>query len=169
MKRYLLPLLAILYFTSCSDNNTSLEQKLREAVTEGEAGPKGYKTINLTELTDFEWERMYYFQPNEDKRSISDAIGFRWEGVEVKAGFRRLLFVKGEEVVSYVDYNYDEFPLALYGCHSDKWIYPSSRSQFATFKYCSGDSEVYTFIPVPCVEDIRELMEYNCPEKAAAE
>ncbi|MBC5992827.1 hypothetical protein [Pontibacter cellulosilyticus] len=163
MKRYLLPLLALLYFTSCSDSNTSLEQKLREAVTEGEVGANGYKTINLTELTDFEWDRLYYFQAGEDNKSISDAIGFKWEGAGVDEGYRRLLFVKGEEVVSYTDYNYSEFPLFVYGCQGDKWVYPISRSSFASFKYCNEDVEVYTFIPVPCVEDIRELMTYKCP------
>lgn len=165
MKRYLIPLLALLYFTSCTDSNTSLEQKLRTAVTEGEAGPNGYKTVNLAELTDFEWDRLYYFQAGEDKKSISDAIGFKWEGAEVKAGRNRLLFVKGEEVVSYVDYTYTDFPLFVYGCRNDKWIYPRERSQFATFKYCSGENEIYTFIPVACVGDIRQLMEYKCPEK----
>ena len=166
MKRFLLPLLAILFFASCSDSNTSLKENLREAVTEGEAGPQGYKTVNLAELTDFEWDRMYYFNAGETKNSISDAIGFRWDGSNVEAGNMRLLFVKGEEVVSYFDYNYQEFPLMVYGCQGDKWVYPRDRSQFATFKYCSGDVETYAFIPVPCVNDIRELMGYKCPEKA---
>ena len=167
MKRFLFPLLALLYLTGCSDSNTTLEQKLKEAVTEGEVDAKGYKTINLTELTDFEWDKLYYFQPGEDKKIISDAIGFRWDGATVEDGYRRLLFVKGQEVVSYTDYNYREFPLAVYGCRGDKWVYPSSRSTFATFKYCSGDDKVYTFIPVACIEDISELIANKCPEKAA--
>lgn len=165
MKRYILPLIALLYLASCSDSNSSLEEKLMTAVTEGEVGADGYKTIQLSDLTDFEWETMYYFQPYEDKKVISDAIGFKWDGAEVKEGFRRLLFVKGDEVVSYVDYNYNEFPLAVYGCEGDKWVYPKSRTQFASFKYCSGEKEVYTLMPVRCIEDIRELMQYKCPEK----
>ncbi|GAB3199204.1 hypothetical protein ABID22_001773 [Pontibacter aydingkolensis] len=165
MKRFVLPLLAILYLAGCSDSNTSLEQELKAAVTEGEAGPKGYKTVKLTELTDFEWDKVYYFQPNENKWAISDVIGFRWEGDDIEPNHRRLLFVKGEEVVSYTDYDYTEFPLFVYGCQNDRWIYPSSRSEFATFKYCIGEQEVYTFIPVACAEDIRELMEYECAEK----
>ena len=166
MKKYLLPLLALLYFASCSDSNTTFEQKLKTAVTADEAGTNGYKTVNLAELTDFEWDRLYFFQAGEDKKSISDAIGFKWEGAAVDAGYRRLLFVKGEEVVSYTDYLYSEFPLFVYGCQGDKWVYPSSRSTFATFKYCSGEDEVYAFIPVACVGDISELMANKCPEKA---
>lgn len=165
MKRYLLPLLALLYFTSCSDSNTSLENKLKEAVTEGETGPSGYKTISLTELTDFEWDKLYYFQAGEEKKLIGSAIGFKWDGPAVGEEDRRLLFVKGEEVVSYVDYNYREFPLFVYGCDEDKWVYPKSRSQFASFKYCDGDKETYTFIPVACVGNIKDLMQLKCPDK----
>ena len=166
MKRYILPLLALLYLASCSDSNTTLEEKLQAAVTEGKADNNGYKTIQLSELTDFDWDMMYYFQPYEDKKVISDAIGFKWEGDEVKEGFRRLLFVKGKEVVSFVDYNYNEFPLAVYGCEGDKWVYPKARTQFASFKYCSGENEVYTFIPVRCKDDIKELTTYKCQDKA---
>lgn len=80
---------------------------------------------------------------------------------------RRLLFVKGNEVVSFVDFNYNEFPLFVYGCEGDKWVYPKSRSQFASFKYCDGDRGIYTFIPVKCIENIRELMVYECPTEGA--
>ncbi|WP_439881234.1 hypothetical protein ACSX1A_19095 [Pontibacter sp. MBLB2868] len=163
MKRYLLPFLMLLVFAGCSDSNTSLEEKLKTAVTEGEAGANGYKTIRMADLTDFEWEKMYYFQPYETKKDISDAIGFKWEGAEVKEGYRRLLFVNQGQVVSFVDFNYNEFPLFVYGCQGDKWVYPKSRTEFASFKYCDGDDAVYTFIPVQCIENIRQLMDRKCP------
>lgn len=166
MKRYFLPLLALLWLASCNGSNTALNEKLKTAVTEGETGPEGFHTIQMAELTDFDWDVMYYFQPNEDERAISEVIGFRWEGAEVPEDHRRLLFVKGQEVVSYVDYYYNDFPLFVYGCEGDKWIYPKSRSSFASFKYCSGDQEIYTFIPVACVENIRMLMDNKCPEGA---
>ncbi|WP_276497663.1 lipoprotein [Pontibacter litorisediminis] len=165
MKRYILPLLALLWLAGCNGSNTALNEKLKAAVTEGEAGPEGYKTINMAELTDFDWDMLYFFQPNEDEQAISDVIGFTWDGAEVPENHRRLLFVKGEEVVSYVDYYYNDFPLFVYGCGDDKWVYPKSRSEFASFKYCSGEQEIYTFIPVPCVDNIRLLMDNKCPEK----
>ncbi|MCX2738393.1 hypothetical protein [Pontibacter anaerobius] len=167
MKRYTWALLALLWLAGCNGSNTALNEKLKVAVTEGEAGPEGYKTIQVAELTDFDWDMMYFFQPNEDEKAISDAIGFAWEGDEVPEDHRRLLFVKGEEVVSYVDYYYKDFPLFVYGCEGDKWIYPRNRSEFASFKYCDAQQEVYTFIPVQCVENIRLLMEYKCPEGEA--
>ncbi|PRY10651.1 hypothetical protein CLV24_11370 [Pontibacter ummariensis] len=163
LKNILFFVFALLLF-SCSDSDSSLNEKLEEAVVDGEAGPEGYKTIQMAELTDFEWETMYYFQPNEDKKVISDAIGFKWEGDAVPENHRRLLFVNGEKVVSYVDYYYEELPLFVYGCEGDRWVYPKSRTDFASFKYCEGDKEVYTFIPVQCIDNIRELMENKCPE-----
>ena len=167
MKSYFIPLLLLVFFaSSCSDSDNKLEEKLRAAVTEGEAGANGYKTIQMADLTDFEWEKMYYFQPYETKKDISDAIGFKWEGAEVKEGFRRLLFVSQGQVVAFVDYNYNEFPLFVYGCQGDRWVYPKARTTFASFKYCDGDKEIYTFMPVQCIENIRELMAYKCTENA---
>ncbi|WP_299755978.1 hypothetical protein [uncultured Pontibacter sp.] len=163
MKRYIWPLLALLWLAGCNGSNTALNEKLKAAVTEGETGAGGFKTVQMASLTEFDWDIMYYFQPNEDEKAISDVIGFKWEGDEVPENYRRLLFVKGEEVVSYTDYSYNDFPLFVYGCEGDKWIYPKSRSEFASFKYCNDDQEIYTFIPVQCVENIRLLMEYKCP------
>lgn len=164
MLKNILFFVSALLLLSCSDSNSELNEKLKAAVTEGEPGTQGYKTIQMAELTDFEWETMYYFQPNEDQKAISDAIGFKWQGDVVPDNHRRLLFVNGEEVVSYVDYYYDEFPLFVYGCEGDRWVYPKSRTNFASFKYCDGEKEIYTFIPVQCAENIQELMDYECPE-----
>lgn len=164
MKRFFWPLLALTLFAGCSDSNSDLNDKLMDAVTEGELNADGYKTIDMAELTDFDWDKMYYFQPNEDQKAISDAIGFRWEGSGVQVGSRRLLFVKGEEVVSFVDYVYEELPLFVYGCQDDQWVYPQSRSEFASFTYCVGEKDVHAFIPVRCLDNIKDLMEQQCPE-----
>ncbi|MCJ8166958.1 hypothetical protein MKJ04_19105 [Pontibacter sp. E15-1] len=172
MNRYIVPLLVLLALASgCSDSDDKFNEKLMAAVTEGEVGPQGFKTIQLADLTDFDWETMYYFQPNEDYKAISHAIGFKWTGDPVKHGYRRLLFVKGEQVVSYTDYDYEELPLFVYGCQDDKWVYPKGRAEFASFKYCSGtdSSAVYAFIPVRCIGNIQELMENTCPEGTEAE
>ncbi|MFD1184755.1 hypothetical protein [Pontibacter rugosus] len=168
MMRNILLFVSALFLLSCSDSNSDLEDKLTAAITEGEAGPQGYKTVQMAELTDFDWDTMYYFQASEDKKEISDVIGFKWEGATVPQLSRRLLFVKDQQVVSFVDFNYNELPLFIYGCEGDKWIYPKSRTNFASFKYCEGDREVYTFIPVQCIDNIRELIDYKCPEGGVA-
>ncbi|WP_242920940.1 hypothetical protein [Pontibacter liquoris] len=169
MRKNLLLLLTVLTLLSCSDSNNKLLDNLQTAVTDGEVGSKGYKEVQLADLTDFEWDTLYYFQAGEDKRVISDAIGFRWEGEPVPQLSRRLLFVHQGKVASFVDYNYREFPLVVYGCNQDRWVYPKSRTRFATFKYCArGDTATYTLIPVNCVENLREQIGQKCPDEAVA-
>lgn len=167
-KKLLLFILVLFVFTGCSDSNNQLRDKLQKAVTSGNAGAQGYKTISLEELTDFEWDTLYYFQQLTSPRDISDEIGFKWSGSEVPNLHHRLLFVKNGQVTSFVDYDYTEFPLVVYGCNQDRWVYPRSRTAFASFKYCEGDKPAYTFIPVACVENLRELMGQKCPDEAVA-
>ncbi|WP_347157232.1 hypothetical protein [Pontibacter chitinilyticus] len=166
-KNLLLFLLAAFVLLSCSKSNDNLREKLEAAVTKGEVGAKGYKTVQLADLTDFDWDTVYYFNEQEDAKYISDVVGFRWEGAAVPPQNKRLLFVKDGKVVSYVDYKYQDFPLFVYGCNEDRWIFPRSRTNFATFKYCEQDSVVYQFIPVACAENLRELMGHSCPDKEA--
>jgi len=170
MLKKLLLLLLICSLLSCSENNDKLLDKLRAAVTTGEAGNKGYKIVSMAKLTDFEWDTLYYFQELTTAKYMSEEIGFKWNGPEVPNLHHRLLFVKEGKVTSFVDYPYQEFPLVVYGCNDNRWIYPRSSTDFAAFKYCSsGDTATYTFIPVKCVENLRELMGQKCPDKAATD
>ncbi|GAB3541300.1 hypothetical protein GCM10027443_40450 [Pontibacter brevis] len=167
MLRKIFLLFTITTFLSCSDSNNDLLDKLRSAVEEEEMGENRYNVVDLANLTEFEWDTLYFFQAGEDKRAISDAIGFKWEGATVPELNRRLLFVKDGQVVSYTDYNYREFPLFVYGCNEDRWVYPRSRTRFATFKYCNNGNTVYPFIPVECAANLSEMIEAGCPEEEA--
>jgi hypothetical protein len=167
MIKKLLLLLTTVSFMGCSDSNTDLLDKLQTAVEKEDVGADGYQVIAMESLTDFEWETMYFFQEGEDEKMISDALGFKWQGATVPPLNRRLLFVQGDKVVSYTDYDYNEFPLFVYGCNTDRWVYPRSRSRFATFKYCaSAETVLYPFIPVECIGNLREMVEAGCPEPA---
>lgn len=157
-------LLIITTFLGCSDSNDDLLEKLQASVEEEEVGANGYQVIAMDSLTDFEWETLYFFQASEDEKAISDAIGFKWKGATVPELNRRLLFVNDGKVVSFVDYDYTEFPLFVYGCNTDRWVYPRSRSRFATFKYCANDETTYPLIPVDCISNLSEMMEKGCPE-----
>jgi hypothetical protein len=168
MIKKLLLLLTTVSFLSCSDSNDDLLEKLQTAVEKEEVGANGYQVVAIDSLTGFEWETMYFFQAGEDEKAISDAIGFKWKGATVPELNRRLLFVQGDKVVSYTDYNYTEFPLFVYGCNTDRWVYPRSRSRFATFKYCANEETVlYPFIPVECIDNLGEMVDAGCPEPAA--
>lgn len=166
MRKIVLLLLTIVTLSSCSDSNDALLEKLRTAV-EAE-NPAGYNTIAMSSLTDFEWDRMFYFQGEQTVLDIQAETGVKWEGAsDVPKGHNRLLFMKADKVVSYVDYNAEEFPLRVFGCEDDRWIYPSSRSTFASFTYCLNDKETYAFVPQPCLANMKELMNTKCDDTAA--
>lgn len=166
MKSSLL-LLVMLAFLSCSDSNNQLIDRLKKAVESVDKNEAGYEVVELGQLTDFEWDTLYYFHQLDDKNYISQQIGFKWDGDAVPNLHRRFLFVKDGKVVSYTDYEFSELPLIVYGCVEDRWIYPRNRANFATFKYCQGEEFSYPFIPVPCVGDFKEMMGKECPEPAA--
>ncbi|MBB6611460.1 hypothetical protein H7F15_10470 [Pontibacter sp. Tf4] len=168
MKNIFLLLLALFALASCSDSNDALLEKLRTAVeTEN---PEGYNTIDVSALTDFEWDRMFYFQGEQTALDIQAETGVKWEGAsDVPKNHNRLLFMKGDQVVSYVDYNVDEFPLRVFGCENDRWIYPRNRSTFASFSYCLNDKQTYAFVPKPCLQNMQELINTKCDEAPKAE
>jgi hypothetical protein len=167
MKKYLLFLFVIFIFMGCSDSNNQLLDKLQTAVTAEKTGKAEYNVVKLDELTDFEWDTVYFFAGQVNPKEIADEIGIKWDGKATPGGHDRLLFVHNNKVVSYIDYKLEELPLRVYGCNQDRWVYPRSRSTFATFKYCQDDKEVYAFIPEPCFGNIRELKGNKCPEKTA--
>ena len=168
MKKNLLLLLIGFTLFSCSDSDDTLLKKLQAAV---EAPPKnkaGYNVVQLDQLTDFEWDAMYYFGEEVNPKEMSDQLGFKWDGEAIPGGHDRLLFVYQNQVVNYIDYNTEEFPLEVFGCDKDRWVYPRSRSKFAAFKYCQGDKKTYAFIPEPCVGNILELKSSVCKEESKA-
>lgn len=167
IKKLILLLTVTALLMSCSDSNDDLLEELQTAVEKEEVGANGYNVVELESLTDFEWDTVYFFQAFEDKRDISDAIGFKWEGETVPEFYRRLLFVKDGQVVSFVDYNYEDFPLFVYGCNEDRWVYPRNRTTFATFKYCKDGETIYPFIPVDCASNLSDLIKTGCPEGEA--
>ncbi|MCC9137071.1 hypothetical protein ACFSKU_20425 [Pontibacter silvestris] len=172
MHKLVIPFLLIIIFLflgSCSDNNNELLEKLQAAVEEENAVGNDFHVVDMDSLTDFEWETLYFFDAGEDKRSISDQIGFKWDGPVVPDLHRRLLFVNEGQVVTYTDYKFDDFPLMVYGCNEDRWVYPRSRSRFATFRYCNQNNVIYPFIPVTCVENLSGMMGQDCPEAVAEE
>ncbi|MEJ8757883.1 hypothetical protein WG947_12790 [Pontibacter sp. H259] len=164
MRNTLLLLLTFFALTSCSDSDTKLLDKLQAAV-EKEPGKAGYTLVKLEEVTDFEWDTLYYFAGQVSPEEVVDQIGIKWDGGKIPGGHDRLLFVHNNKVVSFLDYKLEEFPLQVFGCNTDRWIYPRNRSTFAAFKYCQGEKEVYAFIPEPCFGNIKELKAARCKTK----
>lgn len=163
LMKNILFLFVLLASVSCSDSNNQLLDRLKDAVESVDKNEAGYEIIALEQLTDFEWDTLYYFHQLDDKNYISRQIGFKWDGDPVPNLHRRFLFVKDGKVVSYTDYEFSELPVTLYGCAEDRWVYPRNRTNFAAFKYCSGEEYSYPFIPAPCVGEFRDMIDADCP------
>jgi hypothetical protein len=167
MKNILL-LLALLTFVSCSKEEPLLI-KIKTAVDNSEQSEAGYEVLDISEITDFDWDTLYHFHQLDEKNYISRVIGFKWTGDEVPNLHRRLLFVNKGEVVKYIDYEFSELPFTLYGCGEDRWVYPRDRAVFATFKFCAGEDTTYPMIPVACLSNFQTMIDAECPEQEVSE
>jgi hypothetical protein len=60
--------------------------------------------VRMSDVTDFEWEKMYVFNENSRLEEINKLLGFNYEYFEDVA--RRIIFTKSNKVV----YHEDDFP-----------------------------------------------------------
>lgn len=61
------------------------------------------KKIRFNELTQFEWEKVYIFDPYISKEKIFESIGFKWSGIKeqtTESGMQ-IVFVNNNNVVCY--------------------------------------------------------------------
>ncbi|MGE8078352.1 hypothetical protein [Peribacillus loiseleuriae] len=61
-------------------------------------------TINLLDVTPFEWDVVYSFDPYTAKGQIYETVGYRWDNIRetVSEGMNQIVFLKNGEVVCYV-------------------------------------------------------------------
>ncbi|MCS0542598.1 hypothetical protein NXY55_21740, partial [Aeromonas veronii] len=62
------------------------------------------ETINLKEVTPFQWDKVYSFSPYTPKDTIYETVGYKWDRIQetVNEGMNQIVFVKAGEVVCYV-------------------------------------------------------------------
>ncbi|KAB2335649.1 hypothetical protein [Bacillus mesophilum] len=67
------------------------------------------KIVNLTDLTPFQWDTVYSFDPYTSKENIYETVGYKWGSIHetVNEGMNQLVFMNGEKVVCYL-YGYPE-------------------------------------------------------------
>ena len=85
------------------DVNTDL---LKEEVLSIE---QSVETVNLTDITPFEWDVVYSFDPYTTKDTIYETIGYKWDNISetVNEGMNQIVFLKDGKVVCYL-YGYPE-------------------------------------------------------------
>ncbi len=82
------------------------EELLREQITSIE---QSVETINLLDVTPFEWDVVYSFDPYTSKEKVYKTVGYKWDNISetVSEGMNQIVFMKEEKVVCYL-YGYPE-------------------------------------------------------------
>lgn len=162
--------IASMLLVGCTGSNDEFLEKMRQQMKPVRTMTHGYRVLNLSDLTDFEWDSVYFFRGGSvpDNAEINSKIGFEWDGESVPDGFNRLLFVRGREVVSYTDFipwNEQPMPIWMFGCRGDRgWGISRKDARFAVFRDCAS-GETYDMVPLRCIDDFRVLIEQGCTEK----
>ena len=67
------------------------------------------KTINLLDVTPFEWDVVYSFDPYTSKEMVYKTVGYKWDNIRetVSEGMTQIVFLKDGKVVCYL-YGYPE-------------------------------------------------------------
>jgi hypothetical protein len=84
---------------------SSLKTDLLNSIDRGcSADTRSKCIIILKDVTKFRWDRMYLFGSWVTSDSISEMIGFSYNGNDVEDDYRRMLFTFGEKVVYEEDF-----------------------------------------------------------------
>ena len=67
------------------------------------------ETVNLNDITPFEWDVAYSFDPYASKDMIYKTVGYKWDNINetVNEGLNQIVFLKDGKVVCYL-YGYPE-------------------------------------------------------------
>ncbi|EKN64640.1 hypothetical protein P9E76_00095 [Schinkia azotoformans] len=85
--------------------DVNAESLKKEVLTIGES----VETVNLSDLTPFEWDVAYSFDPYASKDMIYATVGYKWDNISetVSEGMNQIVFMKDGKVVCYL-YGYPE-------------------------------------------------------------
>ncbi len=99
--KYLILCFLITICSGCSNN--SLEAKIENHIKKA-CNEKDVCIINIKDITDFEWQKMYVFKEGTTLEAINEALGFEYPYFEDIA--RRTVFVSENRIT----YHEDIFP-----------------------------------------------------------
>lgn len=149
MKNYsiiFLTMFSVLLLSSCS---TSFDKKIANHI---EIKCSDFSTpqscsIDLAEVTDFEWDSMYVFASMTMPDEINEVIGFDCNCKHVRDNYTRVVFTKGNRIV-YKSQYYGLGALVQFRSinKKDKYIqYSKNESVFYTLKKNNTLSEGYFY------------------------
>lgn len=87
------------------------------------------ETINLLDITPFEWDVVYSFEPYTPQDKVYNTIGYKWDNISetVSEGMNQIVFLKDGKVVCYL-YGYPSNN--GYGISFDSTDYKNSVAMF---------------------------------------
>jgi hypothetical protein len=97
-------LLTLSLLLACGCGSGRVERKIVERALEACKSAEAC-TINVNDLTDFQWDKMYVFKYNATPEQIRRALGFELPGHTEFT--RKVVFVKGGRVVHREEYPVD--------------------------------------------------------------
>jgi hypothetical protein len=109
----------------CQSSAERESKRLRRPFSQGvqQAMKSGKAQVDLRELTPFEWDRLIVFPPLAPVTTVESKLGFEWPDLkktlsQIRQEYLLLVFVKGQEVVAWVDFEtrrVDFTPLIQHG------------------------------------------------------
>ncbi|MEH7440562.1 hypothetical protein V7182_24230 [Neobacillus drentensis] len=106
-------------------------------------------TVNLREVTPFDWDVVYSFPPYTMKESIYKTVGYKWDRISetVNEGMDQIVFMKDGKVVCYI-YGYPENKGYGLSIRSDQYKDAASMLRAEddlTFQVERNDGVVYLY------------------------
>lgn len=144
-------LIAVFAFSGCITESSSykgeLHDKIHDKLMAYDAAYKAGKTqfivFGIEELTNFDWDAVYFFYADSVSPSIKDissAVGGEFTGRELHQGEQCWVFTKNNEVVNYVYFGPEE----EFGFEGSEKPFPNNDSDL-NIKISRHNSKVVCF------------------------
>jgi len=98
--------LVLAVFLSRDEDNLQADNLLAERFTRAVqlANQDTDGTVDLHDLTSFDWDRALLVASGTSRETISKRLGKEWTGIDTVDGGDLLIFLRGDEVVRFADY-----------------------------------------------------------------
>ncbi|MFT8322719.1 MAG: hypothetical protein ABF649_17750 [Bacillus sp. (in: firmicutes)] len=105
MKKLIILFISLMILASCSQssgkNNNELGKSIMSAMDKNDA-----KEMDLTDVTDFSWDKAYIFNPYTSQKSINEQLGVKFKdpsGIDSRDDIYLIVFLKQNKVIHYAE------------------------------------------------------------------
>lgn len=95
-------------------------------------------SVNLTDFTPFDWDKVYSFPPYSTREDIYDVVGYKWDQIRetVNEGMNQIVFMNNGKVVCYI-YGYpsnNKYGISLNSSEEATTLYAENNEKFKVLK-----------------------------------